>query len=153
MELMVAMFIASIGLVAGWKAHGIIVRQFLSYKTSTEQWNDALVLDALLQQDFEQAHKIFGDAGQIRFFRNERPFSTYDFSNPFVVRQQGHKLDTFHVKPTEIHSFWQGATPTASQPVETLQLTLEVDQKELEHRYTHWYDAAQLMNMEEQDGH
>ena len=121
------------------------------YKESNEIIAEALYLNAIMNSDFINARDITKNNDGFELLDYENRKSVYELSEQFVVRKVSFSTDTFHVPTQHIaYSMLGNEVLTESPLIDEVSFEVKVNKEINTFHYKKQYDAAFLMEREEQ---
>ncbi|NBG64753.1 prepilin-type N-terminal cleavage/methylation domain-containing protein [Acidiluteibacter ferrifornacis] len=95
LELLIALAISAIVITAGYTALHLTADLFHNNSEHNSQNVMLLQSNYLLQKDFFEAHLIYIEGNELKFFGKDSINAIYDISEDFMIRNQKEGLDTF----------------------------------------------------------
>jgi Tfp pilus assembly protein PilE len=146
MEVTISMLITAIAIAITYTAYRIINNTYVGYTRKQDRVAAFTELDKLLKMDFQTAdHVVKTEHGiQVKSVKGQ---ITYQFDSAAIIRNQFMlRLDTFKLPVKSIHySFEQQEVP-ADQPVDQLELRLQLEDQDVQLLYPKHYSSQNLFN-------
>jgi Tfp pilus assembly protein PilE len=146
MEVTISMLIAAIAIAITYTAYRIISNTYVGYTRKQDRVAAFTELDKLLKMDFQNADHLTATEHGIRL-QTVSGLIIYQFDSAAIVRNQfALRLDTFKLPVKLIrYSFEQQEAPT-DQPIDQLDLKLQLEDQDVDLVYTKQYSSQNLFN-------
>ncbi|MEN0052359.1 MAG: hypothetical protein AAGC65_01755 [Mucilaginibacter sp.] len=149
LETIIAMGVTAIVIGFTYSAYIIVTHSYLSFSTKNKHMQTVILLDKLLQRDFNRAVRITAGDHLIRFQLDSGAIQ-YEFQRDRVIRNQG-KPDTLPVQILNLRTAFeqQEIDSTASDTarlIDEAQLALILEKQQIQYHYHKLYSSANLFN-------
>lgn len=150
-ELMVTMLISSIAIGIMYTGYDIVSKQYVTYKKNNEIIAETLYLNALMNNDFGNARDVKRNEDGFELVDYANRLTIYELSEEFIVREVSFSIDTFHIPVQHIaFSMLGNEVLNESTLIDEVSFDITVNKETHSFHYKKQYDAAFLMEREEQ---
>ncbi|MFA6924752.1 MAG: prepilin-type N-terminal cleavage/methylation domain-containing protein [Bacteroidales bacterium] len=106
-ELVVVMAISAFVVSIAYTAYQIINFQFINYKTKNESIKELFQMEDVIQNDFENAHKINSAGKDLIFEMKNGMTCRYEFKQDYILRDYRETKDTLKISTDSVEKSFQ----------------------------------------------
>ena len=148
-ELIVTMLIGAIVISAGYTLLSMINNGYSSFYKNQKKISDFILLNSLVETDFDKADLIYQNTNNLRFVRDRRSVE-YTFNKSEVIRKDSILTDTFHFGASKINAAFRGQEVSGAKIklIDQFSVDIGVNGRLIPCQYKKIYSSETLFKLE-----
>jgi type II secretory pathway pseudopilin PulG len=148
MEVTVAMVLAAISIGISFTVYQLLSKAYRQYDTKNRLIAELVQLDQLLKKDISAADKVFTEMGNLICQQKEKVV-IYSFTDEYITRnQESLHTDSFFIRNGSLLLSFEDVPLESDRTVDQVEFDVQFFENYIPRKYTKFYSAQQLMNME-----